>query len=262
MRIVRLLALPAAVAALLAFGWTYDVPGPPPPPLSGAEVGWVAAVREWLKMPPAERCATALEEAPSDRLGSVEDAFADACAEEGSARAAERMRAARARLVGELRDRRELVVEGGLSGRSRIEPRLGEVLTALGEGGPVEVRCWAQSDWRGVLAEEAALTGVTRPREAIWLPAERSLQLQGLHCGPLVQLGLGRQPRRRAQRVDLALALWTVAGAAEPCLLPSRLAMALGAPRGYVVGLERFASRDLGPLLPPVGERCARSQPT
>ena len=126
----------------------------------------------------------------------------------------------------------------------------------------MEVRCWAQSDWRWVLAEEAALTGASRRREAIWLPGERSLQLQGVHCGPLVQLALGRQPRRRPQRVDLALALWTVAGAARPCVLPGRLATVLGAPRRYVVGLERFATGELAPLLPPVADRCAVSRPT
>jgi hypothetical protein len=261
MRIVRVLALPAAVAALLVFGWTYDVPGPPSPPLSDGEVAWVAVVRDWLRAPPRERCGTPLPPAPSDRLERVADALADACTEEEPERAAERVAEARERLAGELRDRRELVVESGLSARSRIEPRLGEALTALGDGGPVEVRCWTQADWRAVLAEEAALTGAPARREATWLPGERSLQLQGLHCGPLVQLALGRQPRRRSQRVDLALALWTVAGAAKPCVLPSRLAAALGAPRGYVVGLVRFAYRELGPVLPMVGRTCAARPP-
>jgi hypothetical protein len=260
MRIVRALALPAAAAALVVFGWTYDVPGPPPPPLSPAEVGWVAVVRDWLRSPPRERCREPLAVAPSERLGRVADGFADACREEEPGRAAELVADARERLVAELRDRRDLVVEGGLSGRSRIEPRLGEALTTLGDGGPVEVRCWTQADWRGVLTEEAALTGAPARREAIWLPGERSLQLQGVHCGPLVQLALGRQPRRRAPRVDLALALWTIARSAKPCVLPSRLAAALGAPRGYVLGLVRFAYRELGPILPSLS-RCAPTPP-
>jgi hypothetical protein len=268
MRVVRTLVLPAVVVALVLYGWTYDVPGPPPPPLSDAELGWVAEVRGWLSEPQAERCAAGLAPAPTERLEDVGDAFADACEEQDPARATQRLREARARLTAQLRARRELLVEGGLSGRSRVEPRLSEALTALaGEDGPVEVRCWAQSDWRGVVAEEAALTGAASSREWIWLPGARSLQLQGVHCGPLVRLAAGEQPRPRGRRVDLALALWTVAVAAEnvsvrPCLPPGRLALVLGAPRGYAFGLVRFAWRELGPVLSSPSRRCRTSRPS
>jgi hypothetical protein len=268
MRVVRALVLPAAVAALLLFGWTYDVPGPPPPPLSGAELVWVAAVRDWLRTPAVKRCATRLPPAPTGRLEPIGGSFADACEEQDPARAAVTLREARARLVGQLRDRRELLVESGLSGRSRIEPRLGQALTAIAAGGgPVEVRCWAQTDWRGVLAEESALTGAAPSREWIWLSAERSLQLQGVHCGPLVRLAAGEQPRARGRRVDLALALWTAAVAAEnvslrPCLPPARLALVLGASRQYAFGLVRLARRELRPVLPAPSRRCRTSRPS
>jgi hypothetical protein len=267
MRVVRALVLPAFVAVLVLFGLTYPVPGPPPPPLSAAELGWVASVRDWLREPLPARCNSALAEAPTSRLEPAADAFSEACAETDPVRRLARSRAARARLVAELRDRRELPVAAGLVGVSRIEPRLGEALTSISADGPVEVRCWAQADWRVVQAEESALTGVGSRGEAFWLPGERSLHLQGLHCGPLVRLAAGEQPRPRAARADLALALWTAAAAAErvslrPCVPPARLAMLLGAPRGYAVGLVRFAYRELGPVLPPVSRRCRTSRPS
>ena len=144
-----------------------------------------------------------------------------------------------------------------------MEPRPSRALTTIAaDDGRVEVRCWAQTDWRGVLAEEPALTGASARRDWIWLPEERSLQLQGVHCGPLVRLAAGEQPRLRGRRVDAALALWTAAGAAEsvsarPCLPPARLALVLGAGRGYILDLVRFAWRELAPLLPPPSRRCS-----
>jgi hypothetical protein len=268
MRVVRALVLPALVALLILYGWTYDVPGPPPPPLSDAELRWVADVRGWLGEPEEERCAAGLAPAPTERLEGIGDDIVRSCEDEDPARAAQRLREARTELRGELRTRRDLLVEGGLSGRSRVEPRLSEALTAIAwEDSAVEVRCWAQADWRGVLAEESALTGAAASREWIWLPGERSLHLQGVHCGPLVRLAAGEQPLARGRRVDLALALWTVAGAAEnvssrPCLPPARLALVLGAPRGYAFGLVRFAWRELAPVLPPASPRCRTSRPS
>jgi hypothetical protein len=268
MRVVRALVLPAFVAALVLYGWTYDVPGPPPLPLSGAELRWVADVRGWLGEAEEVRCATSLAPAPTERLEAIGDDLARSCEDEDPARAAQRLREARSELSGELRTRRDLLVEGGLSGRSRVEPRLSGALTAIAwEDAPVEVRCWAQADWHGVLAEESALTGAAASREWIWLPGERSLHLQGVHCGPLVRLARGEQPRPRGRRVDLALALWTVAAAAEnvssrPCLPPGRLALVLGTPRGYAFALVRFAWRELAPVLPPPSLRCRTSRPS
>jgi hypothetical protein len=261
MRVVRMLILPAVIAALILFGWAYDVPEPPPGPLSQTELGWIAHVREWLREPHPRRCAFPLADAPTGRLDDVAEAFRDACEEPVRARALARSREARALLAAELRDRRALRVTAGLVGASRIEPRLGRALTRLAGGRPVQVRCWAQSDWRQVQAEEAVLTGVRRRGEYFWLPRERSLHLQGIHCGPLVRLGRGVQPQARAARADLALALWTVAAAAEhvslrPCVPPARLALVLGAPQAYGFGLMRFARRELEPILPLPGRRC------
>jgi hypothetical protein len=267
MRVARALLLPGIVAGLIAFGWTYEVPGPPPPPLSDAELGWVGQVRDWLREPLPVRCAGALADAPTDRLDEIRRAFRDACDEADPAEALVRSREARARLAAELRSRRDLEAESGLVARSRVEPRLGKALTVLGGGRPVEVRCWAQADWRAVRAEEAALTGGRFETDSFWLPHERSLHLQGVHCGPLVRLSLGQQPRARGRRVDLSLALWTVARAAErfstrPCVPPARLAMLLDSPRGYAVGIVRFARSELGPLLPAASRRCRTSRPS
>ena len=81
MRVVRALLLPGIVAGLIAFGWTYDVPGPPPPPLSAAELGWVRQVRDWLGEPLPGRCAGALADAPTGRLDMIRRRFRDACYE-------------------------------------------------------------------------------------------------------------------------------------------------------------------------------------
>jgi hypothetical protein len=262
MRVVRALVLPVLIAILLIFGWTYDVPGPPPGPLTEVELVWVSAARAWLREPLAARCRTALAEAPTGRLDRIADAFTAACDEPDRTRALARSREARALLAAELRDRQRLPVSDGLVGTSRIEPRLGRVLRVLARGRPVQVRCWAQADWRAVRAEEAALTGIASlRREWFWLPRQRSLHLQGIHCGPLVRLAKGVQPQARGARADLAIALWTAAAAAEsvsarPCVPPARLALLLGAPRGYAFGLVRFARRELGPVLPPAGRRC------
>ena len=262
MRVVRALVLPLLVAGLLIFGWAYDVPGPPPGPLDEAELGWISAARSWLREPLAERCRTALAEAPTGRLDRVAGAFEDACDEPDPVRALARSREARALLAAELRDRQPLPVSDGLVGTSRIEPRLGRAMRVLARGRPVQVRCWSQSDWRAVRAEEAALTGIASlRREWFWLRQPRSLHLQGVHCGPLVLLAKGVQPRARGARADLAIALWTAAAAAEsvssrPCVPPARLALLLGAPRGYAFGLVRFARSELGPILPPPGRRC------
>jgi hypothetical protein len=267
MRVARALVLPAIIAGLIAFGVTYDVPGPPPPPLSAAELGWVGQAREWLREPLPGRCSDSLGAAPTDRLDDIRAAFLAACDETDPARALARSREARARLASELRTRRELAAQTGLVARSRVEPRLGEAMTVLAGGRPVEVRCWAQADWRAVRAEETALAGGPLEIDSFWLPQARSLHLQGVHCGPLVRLALGQQPRARGRRVDLSLALWTVAAAAErlsarPCVPPARLAMLLGATRGYAVGLVRFARRELDPVLPPASRRCRTSRPS
>ena len=267
MRVVRALLLPAFVAGLVVFGATYDVPAPPPPPLSAAELGWLEAVREWLREPLPGRCSAVLAEAPSDRLGDVRSDFLDACEEADPVRALVLSREARARLASELRSRRPLAASGGLVARSRVEPRLGRALTVLAGGRPVRVRCWTQADWRAVRAEEVALAGGREEVASFWLPRERSLHLQGVDCGPLVRLALGVQPSSSGRRSDLAMSLWTAAAAAEhvsvrPCVPPARLALLLGASREYAFELVRFARRELAPLLPPASRRCRTSRPS
>ena len=267
MRIVRLLVLPVLVAALVAFGWAYDLPQPPPGPLSAAELRWISGVRGWLAAPLPARCGQALATAPTGRLARVRGDLRGACDETVPARAVERSRQARRRLASELRDRKPLPVNGELVGTSRIEPRLGATMTRLAGGRRVEVRCWSQADWRAVAAEEAALTGARLGRQFFWLPAERSLQLQGVHCGPLVRLAGGERPRARGRRADLSVALWVAAGAAEsfsrrPCVPPAVLATSLGSPGSYAVDLVGAARAELAPLLPPASRRCRTSRPS
>src|SRR5215203_1842194 len=184
MRVVKALVLPLVVVALIAFGATYDLPQPPPGPLDAAELRWIAHARDWLAVAVPARCDEELAAAPTDRLEDVRDDLRAACETTDPARARAGFRAARSRLAATLRDRRPLPLSGALVGTSRIEPRLGAAITRLAGGRVVEVRCWSQADWRDVLAEEAALTGLRATRAAVWLPRERSLQLQGTDCGP------------------------------------------------------------------------------
>ena len=267
MRFARALVLPVVVLGLIAFGATYDVPGPPEPRLSAGEVAWLSSFRDWAAAPLAERCGHPLDAAPTGRLGDVRDDLFGACREEEPSERLTRSRQARGELASLLVDRRPLPVSGELVGSSRVEPTLGAAVTQLAGRRPVEVRCWSQADWQVVRAEEAALTGTRAGVPAFWLPSERSLNLQGVDCGPLVLLARGLQPRARARRADLALALWAVAAAAEsasarPCVAPATLATALGASGRYAVGLATWARAELGPLLPPPSRRCRTSRPS
>src|SRR6187200_85910 len=267
MRVVKALVLPLVVVALIAFGATYDLPQPPPGPLDAAELRWIGRARDWLAVAVPARCDDELVAAPSDRLGAVRDDLRASCEKTDPAQARAGFRAARSRLAGTLRDRRPLPVTAALVGTSRVEPRLGAAVTRLAGGRAVEVRCWSQADWRAVLAEEAALTGSRATRAAVWLPRERSLQLQGTDCGPLVLLARSGLPSARGRRTDLAVALWTVAAAAEsvsrrPCVPPAVLATALGARGGDTVELVRQARVELAPLLPPASRRCRTSRPS
>jgi hypothetical protein len=267
MRFARLLVLPVAVAGLIAFGATYDVPGPPEPRLSAGELAWLASFRDWAAEPLAERCGRMLAAAPSDRLDDARDDLLGACREREPRERLTQARQARGELTSLLVDRRPLPVSGELVGSSRIEPKLGAAMTELAGGRPVEVRCWSQADWQVVRAEEAALTGTRAGLPFFWLPSARSLNLQGVDCGPLALLARGLQPRTRARRADLALALWAAAAAAEsasarPCVPPAVLATALGASGRYAVGLVAGARAELGPLLPPPSRRCTTSRPS
>jgi hypothetical protein len=267
MRFARGLVLPVVVVGLIAFGATYDVPRPPEPRLAAGELTWLASFRDWAAAPLAERCGRELATAPTDRLGDIRDDLLGACRELEPRERLTRSREARGELTSLLVDRRPLPVSGELVGSSRIEPTLGAALTALAGGRPVEVRCWSQADWRIVRAEEAALTGTQAGLPAFWLPSTRTLNLQGVDCGPLVLLARGLEPRARARRADLALALWVVTAAAEaasarPCVAPATLATALGASGRYAVGLATWARAELGPLLPPPSRRCRTSRPS
>ena len=267
MRVLRLLVLPVVVVALLAFGASYDLPAPPEPRLSGPELGWIAAFRDWAAAPLAERCGRLLAKAPSDRLGRVRSDLLSACREELPRNRKLRSREARGRLVALLVDRRPLPTSGELVGSSRIEPTLGAALTALAGNRPVHVRCWSQADWHVVRAEESALTGARPAVTSFWLPSTRTLNLQGVDCGPLVLLARGEQPQARARRTDAALALWAAAGAAEsvsrqPCVAPAGLATTLGVGARFAVGLAAWARAELGPLLPAPSRRCRTSRPS
>jgi hypothetical protein len=261
------LVLPVVVVGLIAFGATYDVPGPPEPRLSAGELTWLASFRQWSASPPAERCRRSPAEAPTDRLADVRADLLAACREREPSERLARSREVRGELTSLLVDRRPLPVSGEPVGSSRIEPTLGAAVTKLAGGRPVEVRCWSQADWQVVRAEESALTGTRADVPSFWLPSTRTLNLQGVDCGPLVLLAGGLQPRSRARRADLALALWGAAAAAEsasarPCVPPAVLATALGASGRYAVGLVAWARAELAPLLPLPSRRCRTSRPS
>jgi hypothetical protein len=92
-------------------------------------------------------------------------------------------------------------------GRSRIEPRLSRVASALIDK-PVEVRCWSGSDWRHVKRELRAYTG--EERDLSGLAWRSRAHLEGYWCDWLATF-----PAKRSANQYDAFALKLVAHEAE-----------------------------------------------
>jgi hypothetical protein len=77
---------------------------------------------------------------------------------------------------------RELPEQGGTTEKSRVEPKLSRVASAL-VGQKIEVRCWSQRDWRRLIEDRAA----SSPHEFAGIAAEGGpVDLAPEACGPLV----------------------------------------------------------------------------
>lgn len=78
---------------------------------------------------------------------------------------------------------RELPEQGGTTEKSRVEPKLSRVASAL-VGQKIEVRCWSQRDWRRLIEDRAA----SSPHEFAGIAAEGGpVDLAPEACGPLVR---------------------------------------------------------------------------
>ena len=145
-------------------------------------------------------------------------------------------------------------------------------------GKPVEIRCWAPSDWRSLTGQVEAYTGRPLPaRETggfVLVPGRANLsprvcaQLVDLTYGPCEALPCPRtyRPSRLRSRLDLALAVVTLAHEAEhavgvvneakaECRALQRTelaARALGAEPRYAAGLVTLYLTRIHETLPPM----------
>ena len=109
-------------------------------------------------------------------------------------------------------EKQKLPVAGGGTGKSRIDPRYGEIASAIAEK-KIEARCWSQQDWTRLLVEEEALT---RGQITVTMMAFASAGGQRINLGPFVCRHLdalvydGKRPREPLRQLDLAQALGAV----------------------------------------------------
>jgi hypothetical protein len=106
-------------------------------------------------------------------------------------------------------EKQKLPVARGATGKSRIDPRYGEIASAVAEK-EIEARCWSQKDWTRLLVEEEALT---RGQITETMMAFASAGGQRINLGPFVCRHLdalvydGKRPREPLRQLDLAQAL-------------------------------------------------------
>ena len=106
-------------------------------------------------------------------------------------------------------EKQRLPVERGAAGKSRVDPRYGEIASAIAEK-EVEARCWSRKDWARLLVEEKVLT---RGHITEALLAFASAGGQRINLGPVVCRHLdalvydGKRPREPLRQLGLAQAL-------------------------------------------------------
>jgi len=106
-------------------------------------------------------------------------------------------------------EKQRLPVERGVTGKSRVDPRYGEIASAIAEK-EVEARCWSRKDWSKLLVEERVLTRgqITEAMLAFASAGGQRINLGPFVCGHLDALVYdGKRPRDPLRQLDLAQAL-------------------------------------------------------
>jgi hypothetical protein len=210
--------------------------------------------------------ATKVGAPPVARLRAAYSAFRDVCRRlrQGDGQAGTLLlRADRMVPPGELRD---LPVIGGTTGLSRVEPRFGQIASALARK-QVEVRCWSAADWRRLMREEQTYTRGQLGSETLGFAGidGSRINLAPSVCDALVELAYkGARPTDEAGRVLLASAVVTLShepqhtkGISEEAVAEcnaiqsaNRTAMNLGASPAYAATLVRTYWRHYAEELP------------
>jgi hypothetical protein len=161
---------------------------------------------------------------------------------------------------------RSLPVVAGEAEQSRLEPRFGQVASAIAAK-EVEVRCWSESDWHRLMREEQAYTHGKLGSGTLGFAGIRGTRV---NLGPAVCDGLVDLAYRRARPADdagqlmLAAAVVTLShepqhsiGIADESVaecnaiqLASGTAVKLGASAAYAAVLVRTYWRHYGEELP------------
>jgi hypothetical protein len=160
-------------------------------------------------------------------------------------------------------DGRELPKRGGVTGRSRVEPRFSRAAAALSGVQGTVVRCWSLPDWLSLIAERSAYTGgAVDLRADGFVSAGRRVNLAPRMCERLVRFVYGGdRPARGRAKLQLANTVLTLAhetvhvsrGADEAVATcyglqrMRRAAVLLGAPQSYANSLAELAWTGLYP---------------
>jgi hypothetical protein len=231
-----------------------------------AELAWLGAAGRWETrlLRRLDGCDRTLGPPPSARLERAGAALAEACAQlaQGNARSAmQSFLEANAMLPpGEARD---LPVIAGAARLSRIEPRFGQIASALA-GKDVEARCWSRRDWGQLMREESTFTGGQLGAGTLGFAG---INGNRLNLAPEVCAGLVDLAYHGARRVDdyaLATAVVTLSHEAQhskgiareaeaECYaiqVAQRTATQLGAGRKYAASLVQTYWRHYADELP------------
>jgi len=106
-------------------------------------------------------------------------------------------------------EKQKLPVARGATGKSRIDPRYGEIASAVAEK-RIEARCWTRKDWTKLIVEERVLTRgqITEAIMAFASAGGERINLGPFVCRHLDALVYDRKrPRDPLRQLDLALAL-------------------------------------------------------
>jgi hypothetical protein len=251
---------------------TVAVPVPAKAP-NAAERDWLLRLSEWAPIASSGgaariACSRDLREhvgdAPTRRLERLEGLARRACRGLEAAPTSKEAQRRVDRLVELMSayehasgDARPLPAIAGPSSRSRIEPRLGQVVAQL-TGKPSEVRCWSSTDWEALTEAwpHVELEGYAR--------GDARIHLINSVCAPLVGLYRGRVPEGAKGRLDLAWAVNVLvhesehrAGAGDEAVAQcyamqklARAASALGASRRLARSLASLMWSDLYEAMP------------
>jgi hypothetical protein len=154
-------------------------------------------------------------------------------------------------------EKQSLPVARGATAKSRIDPRYGEIASAVAEK-LVEARCWTSKDWARLIVEEKILTRgqITESMMAFASAGGRRINLGPFVCRHLDALVYEeRRPREPLRQLDLATALGALvhesrhaAGVAdeptaecEAVQLMPKAARTAGIERAYARELQRLA---------------------